>query len=353
VPARGWRNPPGTMKQLLDDGLILFGNDETTQPNRKYLLKENLTENVPSLYYFGGSDDDLFTALGLTFDNPKPVRAAEYVVSILAPNGDEVVADFFAGSGTTAHAVLNANKSDGKNRKFLLAEMAQDMGIAADRLKKCVYSSSWTASGIDRNSGSSCFVRYQKLESYDDALQNIRFVRTKTQQRLVEQNDIVREGYLLNYVLAAEASGSSSRLNVQAFDHPFEYILKVATDSMGETKNATVDLVETFNWLLGLHVLQKDVINDFQVVTGYLPRPGNSETGEKALIIWRDLDKNPNEKLDEFFRKQAYNTLDQEFDVIYVNGDNNLQNLRKDDQSWKVRLIEEEFHRLMWSGWEV
>jgi adenine-specific DNA-methyltransferase len=63
--------------------------------------------------------------------------------------------------------------------------------------------------------------------------------------------------------------------------------------------------------------------------------------------------ENPNDKLDEFFRKQSYNTLDQEFDVIYVNGDNNLQNLRKDDQTWKVRLIEAEFHRLMWDVEDV
>jgi adenine-specific DNA-methyltransferase len=353
VPARGWRNPPGTMKQLRDNGLLLFGEDEKTQPNRKYLLKENLTENVPSLYYFGGSDDDLFSVLELTFDNPKPVRAAEYVVNILAPRGDEVIADFFAGSGTTAHAVLNANKFDDGARKFVLAEMAQDMGTASERLKKCVYSSSWTANGIDRTSGHSCFIRYQKLESYDDALQNIRFVRSQAQEQLVKQNDSVRESYLLNYVLTTEANGSSSRLNVEAFNHPFEYVLKVATDSVGETKDATVDLVETFNWLLGLHVMEKDVIRGFHIVTGRLPGQGNSENGDKALIIWRDTTENPNDKLDEFFSKQAYNTQDQEFDVIYVNCENNLQNLKKDDQTWKVRLIEEEFHRLMWDVEDV
>ena len=84
------------------------------------------------------------------------------------------------------------------------------------------------------------------------------------------------------------------------------------------------------------------------MITGRLPGTRNSDNGEKALIIWRDVEENPNEKLDEFFRKQAYNTLDQDFDVIYVNGDNNLQNMRKEDQTWKVRVIEEEFHRLMW-----
>ena len=58
-------------------------------------------------------------------------------------------------------------------------------------------------------------------------------------------------------------------------------------------------------------------------------------------------------KLDEFFQKQGYNTQDMEFDVIYVNGDNNLENLKKDEDTWKVRLIEEDFKRLMFDVQDV
>src|SRR5690606_36595440 len=71
VPDRGWRYPPDTMDQLLRAGEVLFGEDETTQPRRKYLLRNNLIENVPSLYYFGGSDDDLQKDFGFFFPNPK------------------------------------------------------------------------------------------------------------------------------------------------------------------------------------------------------------------------------------------------------------------------------------------
>ncbi len=67
VPAKGWRFPDKTMDSLLDKGLVLFGVDENTQPRRKYLLKDNMYENVSSLLYFGGSD----TAQELPFDNPK------------------------------------------------------------------------------------------------------------------------------------------------------------------------------------------------------------------------------------------------------------------------------------------
>jgi len=78
------------------------------------------------------------------------------------------------------------------------------------------------------------------------------------------------------------------------------------------------ETAETFNWLLGLSVHTIDVIRGFHVVTGRLPGPGNDENGEKAL-----------------------------------NGDNYLQNQNRDDQTWKVRVIEEEFHRLMWDVEDV
>ena len=51
--------------------------------------------------------------------------------------------------------------------------------------------------------------------------------------------------------------------------------------------------------------------------------------------------------LNEWFTRQGYSSRDSEFDLIYVNGGNNLENLKTSDDLWKVRLIEEDFHRLM------
>ncbi len=53
----------------------------------------------------------------------------------------------------------------------------------------------------------------------------------------------------------------------------------------------------------------------------------------RILVIWRNLKDKTNKDLDEFFRKQEYNPKDMEFDLIYVNGDNNLENLRRDDET--------------------
>ena len=122
VPERGWRNPPETMDRLLKDNLIIFGDDETKQPERKYLLKENMYENIPSILKYSGSDDVLFKELGISFDNPKPVDFAKELISFFTKE-DDIVLDFFAGSGTTGHAV--SKLSGEANRNFILVQLPE------------------------------------------------------------------------------------------------------------------------------------------------------------------------------------------------------------------------------------
>jgi adenine-specific DNA-methyltransferase len=120
VPEKGWRYPDISMDALLASNQVLFGVDETTQPQRKYLLKENLTERVPSLLYFGGSDD----AVGLPFDNPKPLYVAKRIIGSICQDSD-IVLDFFAGSSTTAHAVMELNLEDGGTRNFIMVQLPE------------------------------------------------------------------------------------------------------------------------------------------------------------------------------------------------------------------------------------
>ncbi|MCL1999671.1 MAG: site-specific DNA-methyltransferase [Turicibacter sp.] len=112
------------MKELLSAGLILFGKDETTQPNRKYLLKENMYENIPSLLYYGGSDTDLLAELGIPFDTPKVVNIVKEHVQAFTTDGD-IVLDFYSGSATTAHAVMQLNAEDGGKRKFIMVQLPE------------------------------------------------------------------------------------------------------------------------------------------------------------------------------------------------------------------------------------
>jgi len=277
--------------------------------------------------------------------------------------------DYFAGSGTTAHAVINLNREDGGTRKYILVEMGDYFDtVLMPRIKKVVYSKDWKdGKPVSRDTGISHMFKYIRLESYEDALANIELKRTGPQQLLLDQSASFRESYMLKYMLETEAKGSPSLLNIDWFDDPFNYTLLIGTGSVGETKPVKVDLVETFNWLLGLRVCHMDSIRGFRIVEGTNPK------GEKVLIIWRkirdlaetDPDKiraqreQANRELEEFFKKQQYNTLDSEFDVIYVNGDNNLMNipLTPDEEGleprYKVRLIEEEFKRLMFDVKDV
>lgn len=121
VPEKGWRFTDKKMDELISINKIDYGEDETTQPRQKYYLKENMEEAVSSLLYFGGSDD----AMGLPFDNPKPVYVAKKLISTLCKNENDIILDFFSGSATTAHAVMQLNAEDGGHRKFIMVQLPE------------------------------------------------------------------------------------------------------------------------------------------------------------------------------------------------------------------------------------
>jgi len=125
VPERGWRNPPATMQELLKSELIIFGSDEKTQPTRKYRLQDNLFENIPSLLYYGGSDDASLADLSIPFDTPKPVQVAKRLIQSICKN-DDILIDFFAGSCTAAHALMLLNAEDGADRRFIMVQLPEE-----------------------------------------------------------------------------------------------------------------------------------------------------------------------------------------------------------------------------------
>lgn len=134
VPEKGWRNPSSTMKELFSKGLILFGADETTQPRRKYLLEENMSENIPSLLYYGGSDTSLLSGMGIPFETPKVVSICEEHIASFS-NRDDIILDFFSGSSTTAHAVMQLNAEDGGHRKFIMVQLPEETDEKSEAFK--------------------------------------------------------------------------------------------------------------------------------------------------------------------------------------------------------------------------
>ncbi len=128
VPGRGWRNPPKTMARLMRENRIVFGVDESTQPRRKYFLDEVKTEGVPSILRDGSSDDRRLTKIGVPFDHPKPLSVAQKIVRWFTQSPGDLVLDFFAGSGTTGHAVLAENRERNSKLRFVLIQRAEPVG---------------------------------------------------------------------------------------------------------------------------------------------------------------------------------------------------------------------------------
>jgi adenine-specific DNA-methyltransferase len=346
VPKWGWARAPETMNELLENGAIIFGLDETVQPRAKVYLTEDSQRQVSSVIQDasrGKADTDKF---GIVFPYSHPVSLYVSLVGAAAPSRHAVVLDFFAGSGTNAHAVIALNRDEGTNRRYVMVEAGKHFdAVMKPRILKAVYSSEWKEGKPLGRDGVSQFVKYIRLESYEDVLNNLEMKRTNQQGTLLDADAELREQYTLSYMLDVESRRSQSLLNVEGFRNPDQYKLRVERN--GEFQLVNVDLVETFNWLLGLTVKHIDVIRGVRVVDGTSPN------GERILILWRNQDELDGDKLDKWFEKQGYSTRDLEFDVIYVNGDNNLENLCRTDQAWKVRLIEEEFHRLMFDVQDV
>ncbi|RRR73123.1 MAG: site-specific DNA-methyltransferase [Candidatus Viridilinea halotolerans] len=350
-----WRHPEDEMQRLISSNQIWFGPDGNSKPRRKKFLSEVQQGLVPETlweYEDVGHTQDAKRAIiacfgSDVFPTPKPAKLIERACRISC-EFNNLILDFFAGSGTTAHAVINLNREDGGQRKYILVEMGTYFNtVLKPRILKVIYSKDWKDGKPVSRAGSSHLLKYIRLESYEDALNNLDMQRSEFQAQLLADEPELREDYMLRYMLDTESRGSASLLNIDAFANPFAYTLKIANGSVGETRTTSVDLVETFNYLLGLRVRQIDTIRGTVVVKGLNPE------GQRVLIIWRDVAQLPNEELDTFFQKQGYTTRDHEFDLIYVNGDNNLENLRRDDETWKVRLTEEEFKRLMFDVRDV
>jgi len=359
-----WRAGLKTVGQWDEEGLIEWlQRDDRFVPYVKYYA-EGRTKRPSDLWkgVFEGDDRLLDEVEGNkkatievrelfgsgVFSNPKPTDLIRQIAGVTRCMSGDWMLDYFAGSGTTAHAVIDLNREDGGRRKYILVEMGEYFdSVLKPRILKVIYSQDWRAGKPVSRAGSSHFLKYQVLESYEDALNNLRLREQPTaQKRLIERSSAAREDYLLSYSLDVETEGSASLLDLERFETPFDYRLIVTQG--GENRSVTVDLPGTFNYLLGLKVRRERCHEGFQTVEGTDPDEN------RVLVIWRSL-KDPetdNEALERFFTAQGYRdrSADEAINRVYVNGDCTLLNLRPEGASWKLLLIEEEFGRLMFAG---
>ncbi|QMB02989.1 site-specific DNA-methyltransferase [Escherichia fergusonii] len=308
----------------------------------KYSATEHGTALIKKL--FGNSN---------VFSYPKSIFAVEDCLKVAgAKEKNSLVLDYFSGSGTTGHAVINLNRHDKGNRKFILVEQGEYFNsVTKPRILKALFSNEWTNGQATNNDYVSAIVKTVILESYEDSLNNIELKNIKGCNDLFEiTSEQVCSDYLLNYMLDAESR--ESILNLDKFKYPFNYNMSVSIDSAGATERKNIDLVETFNYLIGLHV--KSIESD--IARGYVRIEGTLPTGERTLILWRDCDKIGYEELNKYANRFDLYAKENTFDVIYINGDHNLPTAFTVDEedgeivrSLKIRQIEPEFLNLMFA----
>ncbi|HRF74519.1 MAG TPA: DNA methyltransferase, partial [Accumulibacter sp.] len=198
-------------------------------------------------------------------------------VSGLDDDSEEYVLDFFAGSGTTAHAVLDLNAEKGGARKFLLVETNQYFDtVTVPRLKKVAASRKWKSGKAQNVDGEGLFLRVHVLEQYDDTLESL-----NTDTNSGDSGELLFDNpaFALRYRL--DRTSRTLYCSVDRFSSPFGYQLKRA-DGGGEARSCEVDLVESLPYLLGM-----DVDRLYRETLGVVML-GRNRRGQSLAVFFRE-----------------------------------------------------------------
>lgn len=282
------------------------------------------------------------------FDYPKPVALPKRLIQVATNGTKEWVTDYFAGSGTTGHAVIDLNREDGIQRKFLLVEMGDYFEtIIQPRIQRLMYSPTWKdGTPVEEPTWDNFYdleevpewiqhsprlVKVIRTESFEDSL-NALELPAEREMRLSGQKNLLFNDEL-HYLFGALEDESLVLLNTQALEHPFDYKLRVLTPEGMHTID--VDLIETANLLLGLRVRQMhELYDDGRRYVIVEAREGNTE----VLVVWRDItDLDPARERDfirEHFDLDEYNTVYTNADSAIAKGDQVL------DKAFRTRMLE-------------
>ncbi len=302
------------------------------QTGAPYVVKERSSEqgHVLSVLRGMGSTQSMagqLRGMGLSFDYPKPVGLIQFLTAAFSST-DSTVVDFFGGSGTTAEAAINLTRENGKRRRFVLIEVADYFDtIVLPRVKKVIFTPSWKDGKPtrlptkDEATRTPRLVKVLRLESYEDALHNLATDATlaaSEAKAAAFQGALGAESYRLNYIARLPMEANPSMLQTARLDHPFRYSLEILTDDGAEAR--TVDLVETFNWLLGLDVQR---VRRWQhEKRDYLAVLGRDRANKRLLVVWRDTaDLDPRAERVFLEKQVATLTKDAPFDRMLINGD--------------------------------
>lgn len=252
---------------LDNDHRIAYGDDDTRIPQKKSFVHEvetNVSRSVVIDYTDG--EKELANVFGRTraFSNPKPTTLIERFAQQTTGPGEWVM-DFFAGSGTSGHAVIRSDQQ----RRFLLTEMGGYFdSILVPRIKRVLYSTQWkdgvpVSRGLTRH-----MVKVQALEQYEDTLDNLHAVWDEAS---------LPPRMPVRYLFRPEEETLRASLDLS---RPFAQVMRV-----GKTRTETpIDLMETWCYLQGYWVRSRRMYREFD--RPYLAL----ETTHGTLVVLRDID---------------------------------------------------------------
>ena len=322
IPKNGWGNSPEFMQGLLEKNLIIFGSDERTQPRKKNCLKDYIIVELSSLISSGEKGKSQIEALGLNFPYCHPIGLYEDLVWSVTSEGKGITLDFFAGSGTTGHAVLNLNKlnKSGKEkgqRKFILVEMGDYFqSVLKERIRRVMFSQNWKAGKPDVNKkidGTVGIVKYQRLEQYEDILNNL----------TTSPPDYDAETELpVKYLYRPEEQQIRLMMDLRS---PFSNRITYGKDST----EGFVDVLETYCYLKGLPV-QRRLRFDFgdQVYRVI-------QSGKRAVVFRNVTEEDDTPQLLEILADERLENVTQ----LDVNYDTNQEALREGSDLRQIHIV--------------
>ncbi|WP_186815729.1 DNA methyltransferase [Deinococcus cellulosilyticus] len=346
-----WRYTPEQHQKNAEEGRVWWGKDgKNSTPRYKRYLSEvgGIVPRTIWPHQEAGHNQDAVRELAALFGaspfaSPKPTKLLERIMHVA---GSQMHMDFFAGSGTTAHAAINLSRSGEARHRFLLVEMGEYFdAVTLQRISKVMFAPEWKegkpnpmpqfSNGLLTNhpewvERSPRLVQVLKLESFEDSLDALELPQEK-QAREQKLQQLWGDRYLLNYMLSDVTAGSSVLVATDRFAHPWSYELRAGQK---------VDLPETFNLLIGLKVAQWRELH--HVDRRYLLVHGVQHGSEQStLVVWRDIENLDPEAEREWLLTEIENLgwKWEQFDQIYVNADSVLPRAESLDQKFKDEMM--------------
>jgi adenine-specific DNA-methyltransferase len=202
-PENGWRWSKDTVEEKVKTGEIVFVENDTKIVRKIYLSEQD--GRVAESIWFGdevgttrqatATVSDIIGESKLSFDTPKPVELVERVIQLVG-NKDSIVLDSFAGSGTTAHAVLRANKKDGGRRKFILVETENYADtLTAERVRRVI--KGYAFEGTQREELHREPITWTKLKKATDLVEKVGGIEMMAGKRFDRVKATVDDGDLV------------------------------------------------------------------------------------------------------------------------------------------------------------